>query len=42
MRRPAILVSALGAVALLLRRRGQARRAEQDLWTEAAAAPDLR
>jgi hypothetical protein len=38
-------VALLGAVAVLLSKRGKARQAESDLWTEAtaaAAAPDLR
>ena len=48
MRRPAVLVALLGSAALLLKRlltrRGKARRAERDLWTEASqgVAPDLR
>ena len=42
MRRPAVLAAAVGALALLVKRRSQARRAEQDLWTEAATASDLR
>jgi hypothetical protein len=45
MRKPAVLVTLLGAAAVLLRKRGKARRAERDLWTEAAKeapAPDLR
>jgi hypothetical protein len=41
-RRPAVLAAAVGALTVLLRRRSQARRAEQELWTEAAVAPDLR
>ena len=44
MRRPAALVVLLGAVAGLAAalRRQRATRAESALWTEAAAAPDLR
>ena len=42
MRRPALLVALLGAVALLLRRKAAAGQAEKDLWTEATTAPDLR
>jgi len=42
MRRPALLVAVLGAVAVLLRRRVRAGQAEKDLWTEATTAPDLR
>jgi hypothetical protein len=43
-RRPAVLVALLGSLALLLTRRGRAKRAERDLWTEASLvdAPDLR
>jgi hypothetical protein len=42
MRRPAVLVVLLGAVALLLRRKAAAGQAEKDLWTEATGTPDLR
>ena len=42
MRRPAVLVVLLTAVAALLRRRSRAGQADRDLWTEATAAPDLR
>jgi hypothetical protein len=45
MRRPAVLVTLLGAATVLLRKRGKARKAERELWTEAskgAAEPDLR
>lgn len=42
MRRPALLAALLGALAVVLRRRSRAGRAEKDLWTEATAAPDLR
>ena len=42
MRRPALLVALLGALAVLVRRRARAGQAEKDLWTEATAAPDLR
>lgn len=41
MRRPALLALLVAAAAALLRRRS-AQRAEQDLWTEAGTAPDLR
>ena len=40
MRRPALLVALLGAVAVLLRRR--AGQSEKDVWTQATAPPDLR
>jgi hypothetical protein len=42
MRRPAVLAALLGAVAVLLRRRGKSQRAERDLWNEATTTPDLR
>jgi hypothetical protein len=42
MRRPALLVALLGAVAVLLRRKARAGQAEKDLWTEATAPVDLR
>ena len=42
MRRPAVLMLLLGALAATLRRRSTAARAEQDLWHEATTAPDLR
>ena len=42
MRRPALLVALLGAVAVLLKRKGRAGKAEKDVWTEATSAPDLR
>jgi MYXO-CTERM domain-containing protein len=41
-RRPALLLVLLGALAAFLRRRSAASRAEQDLWREATTAPDLR
>jgi hypothetical protein len=42
MRRPALLVALLGALAVLLRRRSSAGQAEKDLWNEATTQPDLR
>ena len=42
MRRPALLATLVGALALLLARRSRSGRAERDLWTEATTAPDLR
>ncbi|MCW2614301.1 MAG: hypothetical protein JWN08_1295 [Frankiales bacterium] len=42
MRRPALLVALLSAVAVLVRRRTRSGQAEKDLWTEATSAPDLR
>ena len=42
MRRPALLVALVGALAVLLRRKSKAGQAEKDLWTEATATPDLR
>lgn len=46
MRRPAVLLAVLGVVAVLLKKRSKAQRAERDMWTEASwgatAAPDLR
>ncbi|MGB8650181.1 MAG: DLW-39 family protein [Mycobacteriales bacterium] len=42
MRRPALLAALLGAATVLMRRRGRAQKAERELWTEAAKAPDLR
>ena len=41
MRRPALLVALLGAIAVLLRR-SRAGQADKDVWTQATAAPDLR
>jgi hypothetical protein len=41
MRRPALLVALLGALAVLLRR-SRSGRAERDVWTEATTPPDLR
>jgi hypothetical protein len=41
MRRPALLVALLGAVAVLLRR-ARSGRAERDVWNEATTTPDLR
>ena len=42
MRRPALLVALLAGLAVVLKRRSAAGRADKDLWTEATAAPDLR
>ena len=41
MRKPALVLALLGAVAAVLRKR-KAAQAEKDLWTEATSAPDLR
>jgi hypothetical protein len=40
-RKPALVLALLGAVAAVLRKR-KAAQAEKDLWTEATSAPDLR
>lgn len=40
-KRPVLLLAVAGAALAFLRRR-RAARSEQDLWTEATAAPDLR
>ena len=42
MRRPALLVVLVGALTVLLRRRGRSGQAERDVWTEATTPPDLR